>query len=559
MAASDTPIPAAAAADPRSDSAAQGVVRSAGIMSAAVMLSRITGLLREILMARLFGAGVEVDAFRLGFTLPNLTRDLFAEGALSSAFVPTFTEYLTTKGKADAVRLANLVGTVVIIFIGLLCAAGAIFAPVLVDIFAHGFRQTPGKFELAVHLTRIMFPFLLLVALAAQAMGVLNACNQFGVPALASSMFNVGSVAFGLALGFWAGPYIGVSPIEGMSWGVVLGGALQLLWQLPSLYRTGFRFRPAFDWAHPGLRHIIQLMGPAILGGAAVQINVAINTNFASFVSDPLRGPNGPVSWLGWAFRFFQLPLGLFGVAIASATLPTISRSLASNNLTEFRQTLSRSLGVVFLLTVPSSAGLVILGPSMIAAVYQGGKFDAYDTRQTALALSYYAIGLAGYAGAKVLTPAFYALRNSRVPMLISLISIAINYVVAWATVTHTSLGHAGLALSTSAVAMFSFLALFVQLRNTAGGVHGRELAVSTVKILGATALMSAVVWAANTALSGWLGTSRYEALASLAICIPLGLAVFYASCRVLEIPEMELAKTGFSGPLRRLRRFAGR
>ncbi|MBL8295575.1 MAG: murein biosynthesis integral membrane protein MurJ, partial [Bryobacterales bacterium] len=388
------------------DGAAASVVRSAGIMSAAVMLSRVTGLVREIVMARLFGAGFVFDAFRLGFLLPNLTRDLFAEGALSAAFVPTFTEYLTTKGKAEAARLANLVATAVILFIGLLCVAGAVFAPQLVDVFAPGFRQVPGKFELAVRLTRIMFPFLLLVALAAQAMGILNACNQFAVPALASSFFNIGSVVFGLVLGFWVGPLIGLEAIEGMAWGVVLGGALQLLWQAPSLVKSGFFFRPALDWSHPGLRHIIQLMGPAILGGAAVQINVMVNTNFASFVSDPLRGPNGPVSWLGWAFRFFQLPLGLFGVAIANATLPTISRSLAANDHDEFRRTLSRSLAVVFLLTLPSSAGLMILGSDMIAAVYQGGKFDAYDTRQTALALSCYAIGLAGYAAAKVLTPA---------------------------------------------------------------------------------------------------------------------------------------------------------
>lgn len=537
------------------ETAATSVVRSAGIMSAAVMLSRITGLVREIIMARLFGAGFVFDAFRLGFLLPNLTRDLFAEGALSAAFVPTFTEYLTTKGKAEAVRLANLVATGIILFIGLLCVLGAVFAPQLVDLFAPGFRQVPGKFELAVRLTRIMFPFLLLVALAAQAMGILNACNQFAVPALASSFFNIGSVIFGLVLGFWLGPAIGLEAIEGMAWGVVLGGALQLVWQAPSLVRSGFFFRPAIDWSHPGLRHIIQLMGPAILGGAAVQINVMVNTNFASYVSDPLRGPNGPVSWLGWAFRFFQLPLGLFGVAIANATLPTISRSLAANDHDEFRRTLSRSLAVVFLLTLPSSAGLMILGPDMIAAVYQGGKFDAYDTQQTALALSCYAIGLAGYAAAKVLTPAFYALRDSRTPMITSLLSIAVNFAVAWFTVEHTSLGHAGLALSTSSVATCSCLVLFVRLRQRADGVYGRDLLASTTKILIATLAMSAVVWSSDALIDRWLGLTRLGSLVSLILCVPLGATVLYAAAKALRVPELEMAAAGFSGPFRRLRR----
>jgi putative peptidoglycan lipid II flippase len=400
-----------------------------------------------------------------------------------------------------------------------------------------------------------MFPFLLLVALAAQAMGILNACNQFAVPALASSFFNIGSVAFGLLLGFWAGPLIGLEAIEGMAWGVVLGGALQLLWQAPSLVKSGFFFRPAIDWSHPGLRHIIQLMGPAILGGAAVQINVMVNTNFASYISDPLRGPNGPVSWLGWAFRFFQLPLGLFGVAVANATLPTISRSLAANDHDEFRRTLSRSLAVVFLLTLPSSAGLMILGSDMIAAVYQGGKFDAYDTRQTALALSCYAIGLAGYAAAKVLTPAFYALRDSRTPMITSLVSIAVNFVVAWLTVEHTSLGHAGLALSTSAVATCSCLVLFVHLRRQAGGVYGRDLVSSTARILLATLAMSAVVWGGDKLVEHWLGNSKLGSVVSLATCIPLGAYVFYGAAKALGVAELEMAAAGFSGPFRRLRR----
>ncbi len=532
-------------------SPAEGVVRSAGVMSAAVLLSRVTGLVREIVMARLFGASQLYDAFLLGFRLPNLTRDLFAEGALSSAFVPTFTEYLSSKSKEEAARLANLVATALVIVVGLFCLLGFLFAPALVRLFAPGFELVPGKFEQAVTLTRIMFPFLLLVALAAQAMGMLNACNQFGVPALSSSAFNFGSVGFGLILGYGAAPYIGLTsvdgPILGMAWGVVLGGALQLFWQIPSLRRQGFHIRPAIDWSHPGLRHIIHLMGPAILGGAAVQVNVLVNTNFASYIEDPLRGFNGPVSWLSWAFRFMQLPLGLFGVAIGSATLPAISRSLASGNLVEFRRTLSRSLGMVFLLTVPSSIGLTVLGGQIITAVYQGGKFDSYDTQQTALALSFYAIGLAGYAASKVINPAFYALKDSRTPMFMSLTSIAINYVAASLLIRYTGLGHAGLALSTSVVALSSFLCLFWILLKRIGGIYGRDLFSSSCKIGIASLMMGTVVWLIREAFTSWLGTGRMPSLVCLGASIPAGLGVLYATCKLLKVPELELAIKAFT------------
>ncbi|MGH9674467.1 MAG: murein biosynthesis integral membrane protein MurJ [Bryobacteraceae bacterium] len=523
------------------------------MVSAAVLLSRVSGLIREVLMARLFGAGAAYDAFLLGFRIPNLTRDLFAEGALSAAFVPTFSEYLSQKGRNEAASLANLVATAVVLFVGALCVLGMVFSPQLVGLLAPGFAAVPGKTELTIHMTRIMFPFLLLVALAAQAMGVLNACNQFGVPALASSMFNIGSLVFGLTLGFLAGPRMGLEPIEGMAWGVVAGGALQMLWQFPSLRRQGFTLRPAIDWRHPGLIRIIRLMGPAIIGNAAVQINVMVNTNFASRIEDVIRGPDGPVSWLSFAFRFFQLPLGLFGVAIASATLPSISRSLAGGDMIEFRRTLSRSLGVVFLLTVPSSIGLVVLGPAMIAAVFEGGKFGVYDTRQTAVALSCYAVGLAGYSAVKVLNPAFYALNDARTPMLISLASIVINYAAASILVTHTSLGHAGLALSTSAVALFSFLCLFLILRHRAGGVYGRDLASSGVKVAMAALLMGALVSVSSDAISGWLGESRLRHITNLAISIPAGLLVFWGACRALRVPELELAWNAIGEPLRRL------
>ena len=512
-----------------------------------MFLSRITGLVREKVMAHYFGAGFVYDAFLLGFRIPNLTRDLFAEGALSSAFVPIFTQTLAAEGRKKAAILSNLVGTALIVVVGLFCVLGVIFSPALVELMAPGFHQVPGKFELAVHMTRIMFPFLLLVALAAQAMGVLNACNRFGVPALSSTFFNLGSVAFGLTIGMWWGGRLGIHPITGMAIGVVLGGALQLIWQLPALHREGFDFHFDFNWGHPGLQKIFRLMGPAILGNAAVQINVMVNTNFASRIPG-----NGPVSWLGFAFRFMQLPLGLFGVAIASATLPSISRSAGEGNMEEFRRTLSKSLAMVFLLTIPSSLGLIVLGRSIIGAIYQGGKFTTYDTQQTAVALSCYAIGLAGYSALKVLNPAFYALHDARTPMIVSLISIAVNYATAATMLQAIGLGHAGLALSTSAVAIFGAVALFVILRNRIGGMYGRDLLDSLWRITLASGAMAGAVWGSSYFMLLGRGQSALVHLMNLAVSIPVGLVVFYFGCRVLRVSEVAMATRSVLGPLRR-------
>jgi len=531
----------------------ENVMRSAGVVSAAVFLSRISGLVREMVMARLFGAGEKYDAFLLGFRIPNLARDLFAEGALSSAFVPVFSKYLATKGKREAAELSNLVATALTLVVGGICVLGIVFSPQLVWLLASGFARVPGKFALAVTLTRIMFPFLLLVALSAQAMGILNALNQFGIPALSSTFFNIGSVAFGLGFGYTVGRWMGMSLILSMAWGVVVGGAVQWLFQAPSLYRAGFSYRPRIDFAHPGLRNILRLMGPAILGNAAVQINVLVNTNFASSITDAAGHViNGPVSWLSYAFRFMQLPLGLFGVAIASATLPAISRSAALQQMDEFRLTLARSLGMVLLLTIPSSVGLAVLGPSMIGAVYQWGRFGAADTQQTALALTCYAVGLAGYSSIKILAPAFYALNDARTPMLVSLVSIVVNLAVASTMVKLAGLGHLGLALSTSAVALFGSAALFLLLRRRIGRIHGRALAASVVKILCASAAMGLACYLSSRGVHHWLGARKIAQIADVAISIPLGALVYYALCRGMRVAELEAAWAALAAPLAR-------
>jgi putative peptidoglycan lipid II flippase len=514
------------------------VARNAGIISLAVMASRVLGLVRDQVFAALFGAGLQYDAFITAFRIPNLLRDLFAEGALSAAFVTTFTQTLQSKGKEAAILLWNRVATLIILFIIAISILAWIYTPAIVRVLAPGFFDVAGKADLTISLTRIMIPFLLLVALAAQAMGMLNSFNVFGIPALASAFFNLGSIIGGLLLGFWLGPALGLSPIAGMAYGTLVGGLLQFAVQWPSLRRRGVSYRPMISFSDPGVHQIIRLMGPAIIGTAAVQINVFVNTNFASAIIDPATGvvTNGPVSWLSYAFRFMQFPIGVFGVAIATATLPPLSRSTANPNYTEFRQTLAHSLALVFLLCIPSAVGLAVLGRPIVALVFEHGKFTGFDTVQTANALAAYSIGLAGYAAIKVLSPAFYALNDARTPMLISLGSIAVNYVMNSLLVA--PFGHVGLAFSTSTVALVNFLLLALLMRHKLTRLGGRRLGSTVLRILAASVAMAVIAWLVNE-IAGVLPL-RGLALNFVRVSVAISVAAvtFYLCCRLLRVEE---------------------
>jgi putative peptidoglycan lipid II flippase len=520
------------------------VVRSAGVVGAAVFLSRITGLIREVVFANFFGASFVYDAFLAAFRIPNLFRDLLAEGALSAAFVSVFSQELETKGERDALRLYNLLTTVLVPVVGFICLGLILFMPALVDLMAPGFAETPGKRELTILMARIMAPFLLFIALAAQAMGALNAKGRFGVPAAASASFNIVSVAAGLAIGYGLGPTLNFDPIVGMACGALLGGMAQYAVQIPSLRAAGLAFSWAFDLHNPVLRKVLRLMLPAVVGAAAVQVNVVVNTNFASQLVDAAGNVvDGPVSWLGYAFRFMQLPLGLFGVAIASATLPAISRSAAAGRMDEFRETLSRSLGLVFLLTAPAAVGLIVLREPIVGLIYERGEFTVYDTQQTASALAYYCVGLAAYAAVKVLTPAYYALQDVRIPMFVAALSIAINYGLNWMFIHVLGWGHSGLAFSTSLVAALNFVLLFWFMRAKTDGLQGRRLANSLARIAAATAGMGAACWAASESLVNALGSGFWGRLGTVSLSVAAGVVVLYGLCIALRVPELEAAK----------------
>ncbi len=539
---------------PDNDQGRASVARSAGIVSLAIMASRLLGLVREMVFAYFFGASKSFanDAYVIAFRIPNLLRDLFAEGALSSAFVPVFSEYLVKKDEKQAFRLSSLVTTILILVLGAFVVLGVVFAEPVVRLIAPGFQSDPVKFELTVRLTRIMMPFILLVALAAQAMGVLNARDRFGVPALASSFFNIGSIVGGLAIaGLLTDPTfshpiraIVEKPTEGiigMAYGVLIGGLLQYVVQWPSLRSAGFKYRPLLSFSDPGVRRIFALMVPAVIGGAAVQVNVLINSNFASNIPG-----TGPVSWLNYAFRLMQFPIGVFGVAIATATLPAIARSAARKDQAEFRHTLASSMRLAFLLTIPSAVGLVVLGRPIIALIYERGLFGEQDTAHTAAVLGFFAVGLTGYAAIKILAPAFYALGDARTPMIISLLSMLTNFAMNWWLVG--VMQERGLALSTSTVALANFGLLFLIMRKRINGLEGMRTAMAVAKILSASAVMGAACWAISTWLSRALGESFGARLANVLVSVAASACLFYIAASLLRVEELKAATGALMG-----------
>jgi putative peptidoglycan lipid II flippase len=514
--------------------------KATSIVGLAVLCSRVLGLIRETVIAALFGASRNMDAFLTAFRAPNMLRDLFAEGALSTAFVTTFSRRIATEGDQSAWRLASKVATLTLVFMSAMTLLGILFAPFIIGILAPGFPAE--KAALTILLTRIMFPFILLVSLAALVMGMLNAKHVFGVPAMASSFFNIGSIVGGVALCYWLDPqpdwrypHFGERGLVGLALGTLLGGLLQLLVQLPSAKEAGFRFRFDFDWRDPGVRTILGLMGPATIAASAVQVNVAVNSGFASTLG------NGPITWLNIAFRLMQLPLGVFGVAVATVTLPLVSRSAALGNSGEFRGALAHSMRLVMLLTIPSAIGLIILAEPIIALIYQHGRFTAAATVQTAAALRFYAIGLAGYAGVKVLAPAFYALDKRHLPMIVSLISIAVNFGLNWLFTFHFGLGHRGLALSTSFVAMTNFLLLYIMMRRHTGRLETAALLATLGKIALSGTLLAAICFASQRYLLPLpTRASQLKLVVDVLLTIAIGASAFFGAAYWLRVAEVQ-------------------
>ena len=508
--------------------------RATGVVALAVMCSRVLGLVREVAFAALFGGSRLMDAFQVAFRIPNLLRDLFAEGALSTAFVTTFSKRIAAEGEASAWQLANKMVTLTAVFMSGITLLGILCTPWIVSLLAAGFDD-PAQKALTVTLARIMYPFILLVSLAALAMGMLNSQKIFGVPAMASSFFNLGSIISGVSIGWFLDPGFGEKSLAGLAIGTLVGGFLQFAIQLPTLYKTGYRFHLDFSWKDKGVRQVLALMAPAVIAASAVQVNVMVNTTFASYL-----GP-GAVSWLNWAFRLMQLPIGLFGVAVATVTLPQISADAGRKDPVAFRDNLAKGIRLAFALTIPCAIGLMVLAEPIIALIFQYREFKVQDTVEVAGALRFYATGLVSYSGIKVLAPAFYALDMRKTPMLISFIAIGTNLVLNWLLTFQLGLGHRGLALSTGLVASINFLTLYVLMRNRLGRLNTIALLATTAKLAFCGALLALVCYlGAATAIHWALDKSLFFRALALFSTIALAGSACMGLALLLRIEEIE-------------------
>lgn len=516
-------------------------MRAAGLVSLFTLLSRVLGLVREQAFAALLGAGLHADAFQAAFRVPNLLRDLFAEGALSAAFVPTYARVVRESGSEAGHRLANRLLTLLAVVLGALVLVGFALAGPLVSALAPGYEAVAGKLELTRRLTRVMLPFLPLVSFAAVAMGMLNAEERYGTPAVAPAMFNVVTILWAVLL--WS---LGL-PVEqvalGWAVGTLLGGAAQFLIQLPALRRRGWRFAWDLQPGDPGIRRIGSLMLPATVGLAAVQVNIFVSTRFASHEA-------GAVSWLMYAFRILYLPIGVFGVALGTIATTGLARRAAEGDTDGLRATLRDSLRTLAFLTIPATVGLWALRVPLVRLLYERGRFSSLDTLGTANALAFYSLGLVAYTGVKVLAPAFYALGTPRVPLLASACAVATNLLVIAGC--YDWLGYRGVALGTSlgSLANVAILALVFQRR--VGGLVDRELAGAVARMLGAAALMGLLVLGCADFLQARFGTRGLPAKLLVGLLpVGLGIVAYGVVARLLRVREV----AALAAILRRRRR----
>jgi len=507
------------------------VARAAGVVGIATLASRIMGYVRDMVMSWAFGTGMAADAFYVAYRIPNLLRELLAEGSMSAAFIPVFTETLTNESRESARHLANAVFARLLVILVALTGLGIIFAPYVVKVVAWGwaYRAEHDKYLLGVTLTRIMFPYLIFIGLAALAMGMLNSLRSFLTPALSPVMLNIMTIsAVILSLQFLA------EPILGVALGVMLGGIFQFLIQVPGLKRQGMMVRPQFAPTHPGVKKIGILVLPIFASSSVNQLNILVGTIFASFLA------TGSITYLFYGMRFIHFPLGIFGIAIATAVLPTMSAQAARRETEAFRETLSFGLRLVFFIMFPAMAGLIMLRVPIVNLLLEHGQFDRISTQGVSAALLCYSVGLWAFAGVRIVAQAFYALQDTKTPVKIALLAFSTNILLCTAFVSWTPLQHAGLALATSLAAMLNISLLTIQLRKKIGRIDGRRILMSLLKIVPASIAMGVIGWwVSRQPVWGLTGNTLFKAeLLGCAIAVS---SVFYISVMwVLRSEELK-------------------
>jgi putative peptidoglycan lipid II flippase len=506
----------------------QRVRKAAGVVGSATLLSRILGYLRDMLLASYFGAGIQADAFIAAFRIPNILRRLFGEGSLSVAFVPVFTEYLTRKDKQEAYAMAAAAIGLLSMLLTLLTVIGILISPGMVKVIAPGFADSPVKLELTITLTRIMFPYLWFIGMTALCMGFLTSVGHFAAPALAPVFLNLAMIGAVVAISH-------VSPssdvrVMGLAFGVLLGGLLQLALQIPFLIQKGIRWSLCIY--HPGLKKVGKLMLPTVLGAGAYQINILVGTLLASLL------PEGSVSYLYYADRLVQFPLGVFAITMATAVLPSLSRQAAARDMEGLKNTFADALQLISFITLPSMIGLIVLREPIVALLFKRGAFDAETTRLTAEALLYYGIGLWTFSALRILLSTFYALQDTFTPVKTAVISIAANMILG--LILMRPLAHGGLALATSLSSFINSGLLVVALRYRIGMIGWRKIGLSMAKSLGCALAMGLALWAARPFLfSRQMGGFLDQAL-RLTTALTMGTVIFGCLAWFAKIKEAQ-------------------
>ncbi|MEG2810486.1 MAG: murein biosynthesis integral membrane protein MurJ [Akkermansia sp.] len=516
------------------------MMRSSLVASASIFLSRMTGMLREIVYTSLFGATGVTDAFNAAFRIPNLLRDLFAEGALSQAYTSVAAKTRKTDGDDALWELTNKMATQLSTLMIAIVTVGIIFAGPIMELLLQG-GPDQSKMEFATDLSRIMWPFIGFASLSALVMGALNVVGVFGLPQMASAAFNIVSIVVGFAFGYYLDPTLGPKALYGFAIGVSAGGLAQWLVQVPRLKKAGFHWQFNFAWKDPKMYKIWGLMLPSVLASGVTQMNVFINTGFA-FELQP-----GSLTVLTTAFKIWQLPVGLFGVATGMVVLPAISRMMVGDGRTEVAGHLAKALRFVAFFAVPSVVFLGILGEEIVSVIYQWGRFSQEAVIYTGSVLAAYSLGLLGYAGTKVVQPAFLALEKRWVPLVVSLIALIMSFAMNYSFVRIWHKDASWLALSTSIITTLNFLYYFVYLRKQLGGLCGRMLVSGLSRIIGAGIVLAGLCWTIKTYLmDGFLSWNYLDRISLMAGTGIAGIILYLGIAWLLHAPELDVLRERF-------------
>ncbi len=502
------------------------ITKAAGIVGFWTSVSRVSGFIRDMIIAIFMGAGPGADAFFVAFRIPNLLRRLFAEGALSAAFVPTFVDTLQKNGREEGVKLARIAVTFSSVILCLISISGILFSPQIVSVIAPGFFDDQSKLDLTIQLTRIMFPYIFFISLVALISGVLNSLGRFAAPAAAPILLNISMISGVLILtksAEWA-------PYYALAWAVTLAGILQLILQIPFLLSEGFSLKPDFHFGYPPLKRMGRLFVPAAIGGAVYQINVLVGTMLASLL------PSGSVSWLYYADRLVELPLGVFAIALGSAVLPSMSRLAAAGDYKGLGESVSFSLRLIAFFTIPSSVALIVLREPIISVLFQHGRFARIDTVETAYALLWYSVGLWAFSGLKVVTQAFFSLKDTKTPLWISLGAVIVN--LGAGLLLMGPMKHGGLALATSIAAALNFVILFVILIKRITWFETQEFVISIAKITASSFIMGTfLVFLMD--FGSWAQGLTVKNLIILGMCELIGLVIYGMSAFLFKCEQI--------------------